>query len=84
MDIVSHEQYIGSESSFMDCFRGINWRRTRIVLYANGLSQMIGATFTNNAPYFMIVAGMSPTNTAMMVEMGIDWPSSPASSPSGP
>ncbi|KAK3944421.1 general substrate transporter [Diplogelasinospora grovesii] len=68
--IIQHEQHL-SESSFRDCFKGINWRRTRIVLYANGLSQMIGATFIANAPYFMIVAGMSPTNTAMMVELGI-------------
>ncbi|KAJ2898975.1 hypothetical protein MKZ38_003544 [Zalerion maritima] len=68
---VSHEQYIGKESSFLDCFKGVNWRRTRIVLYANGIPQMIGATFISNAPYFMIVAGMSSENTAMMVELGI-------------
>lgn len=59
------------ESSFRDCFRGNNWRRTRIVLYANGLSQMVGATFINNAPYFMVLAGLSSTDTAMMVEIGI-------------
>lgn len=59
------------ESSFLDCFRGTNWRRTRIVLYSNGLSQMVGATFINNAPYFMVLAGLSSTNTAMMVEIGI-------------
>jgi SP family general alpha glucoside:H+ symporter-like MFS transporter len=75
-DIIAHEQLsAGAEAetvaSFSDCFRGVNWRRTRIVLYANGLPQMIGATFINNAPYFMIVAGMSATNTATMVELGI-------------
>lgn len=63
------DQY--KDSSFRDCFRGTNWRRTRIVLYANGLSQMVGATFINNAPYFMVLAGLSSTNTAMMVEIGI-------------
>lgn len=67
---IENEAYIG-DSTFIECFRGVNWRRTRIVLYANGLPQMIGATFTANAPYFMIVAGMSPNNTAMMVELGI-------------
>jgi SP family general alpha glucoside:H+ symporter-like MFS transporter len=61
----------GDDASYIECFRGSNWRRTRIILYANGLSQMIGATFIANAPYFMITAGLSPTNTAMMVEMGI-------------
>lgn len=59
------------EASFRDCFKGTNWRRTRIVLYANGLSQMTGATFINNSPYFMVLAGLSATNTAMMVEVGI-------------
>lgn len=65
----SHTQ--SSEASFRDCFKGTNWRRTRIVLYANGLSQMTGATFINNSPYFMVLAGLSATNTAMMVEVGI-------------
>lgn len=59
------------EASFRDCFKGTNWRRTRIVLYGNGLSQMTGATFINNSPYFMVLAGLSATNTAMMVEVGI-------------
>lgn len=54
------EMDIDKESSFRDCFRG-----------ANGLSQMVGATFINNAPYFMVLAGLSATNTAMMVEIGI-------------
>lgn len=60
-----------SEALFRDCFKGTNWRRTRIVLYANGLSQMTGATFINDSPYFMALAGFSATNTAMMVEVGI-------------
>ena len=63
--------HANSESTYLECFKGTNWRRTRIILYANGLSQMIGATFIANAPYFMITAGLSPTNTAMMVELGI-------------
>lgn len=68
-----HERDVSSDrsSSFAECFRGTNWRRTRIVLYANGLSQMVGATFINNAPYFMVLAGLSSTDTAMMVEIGI-------------
>ncbi|CAK7226328.1 hypothetical protein SBRCBS47491_006192 [Sporothrix bragantina] len=70
---LEHESYLGeaSPSSFRECFRGVNWRRTRIVLYCNGLSQMIGATFLSNAPYFMISAGYSSSNAAMMVELGI-------------
>jgi MFS transporter, SP family, general alpha glucoside:H+ symporter len=32
---------------------------------------MIGASFIANGPYFMTSAGMSPTRTAMMIELGI-------------
>lgn len=71
-ETIRHESQTDSgEASFRDCFKGANWRRTRIVLYANGLSQMTGATFINNSPYFMVLGGLSATNTAMMVEVGI-------------
>jgi SP family general alpha glucoside:H+ symporter-like MFS transporter len=61
----------GSESSYLDLFRGTNWRRTRIILYVNGLNQMIGTTFIANAPYFMVTAGLSSSQSSMMVELGI-------------
>ena len=62
---------IAKETSYRECFRGPSWRRTRIILYANGLSQMIGVSFIANGPYFVISAGMSPTRMAMMIELGI-------------
>lgn len=71
-DATEHEVGVqANESSFRDCFRGTNWRRTRIVLYSNGLSQMVGAVFLNNAPYFMVLAGLAATEVAMMIEIGI-------------
>lgn len=69
-EVLEHESATGG-SSFRDCFKGNNWRRTRIVLYANGLSQMTGAVFLNNAPYFMVLAGLSATDVAMIIELGI-------------
>ncbi|KAF7901338.1 hypothetical protein EAF00_003559 [Botryotinia globosa] len=60
-----------SETSYMDLFKVTNWRRTRIILYTNGLNQMIGATFISNAPYFMITAGLSSSQASMMIELGI-------------
>jgi len=69
-DVIVHESEIGN-ATFAECFKGTNWRRTRVVLYANGLSQMTGATFLNNAPYFMVVAGLSSTHVAMIIEVGI-------------
>ena len=72
----AHERQITAESkdvSFIDCFKGTNWRRTRIILYCNGLSQVIGASFIANGPYFLVQAGLSPTHIAMMVEIGISF-----------
>ncbi|KAF2083753.1 general substrate transporter [Saccharata proteae CBS 121410] len=60
-----------TSASFIDCFRGTNWRRTRIILYCNGLSQMVGAAFLTNGPYFMIQAGMSSASSSMIIEIGI-------------
>ena len=60
-----------ADVSFLECFKGTNWRRTRLILYASGLSQMIGASFNANGPYFLVSAGMSPSNVAMMIEIGI-------------
>ncbi|KAJ5682956.1 hypothetical protein N7462_006121 [Penicillium macrosclerotiorum] len=59
------------DSSFLECFRGTNWRRTRIILLCNALSQVIGASFMSNGPYFLVQAGMSSSKTGMMTEIGI-------------
>lgn len=58
-------------ASFLECFRGVNWRRTRIILICNGLSQVIGASFMSNGPYFLVSAGMSSAKIGMMTEIGI-------------
>ncbi|KAJ5100027.1 hypothetical protein N7532_007028 [Penicillium argentinense] len=59
------------EASFLECFRGINWRRTRIILFCNALQQVIGSSFMSNGPYFLVQAGMSSSKTGMMTEIGI-------------
>ncbi|KAJ5700985.1 general substrate transporter [Penicillium malachiteum] len=46
--------------SYMECFRGTNWRRTRIVLYANMLQNFVGVAMVNQCTYFMELGGMSP------------------------
>ena len=60
-----------SASTFRECFTGTDWRRTRIAVYANGLVAMLGSSFLHNAPYFMVLGGMSSTNIASMVELGM-------------
>jgi SP family general alpha glucoside:H+ symporter-like MFS transporter len=61
------------DASFLECFKGTDWRRTRIIVICNGLPQVIGSTFMANAPYFLVQAGMSPTNVSMMIEIGISF-----------
>lgn len=87
IDTYEEEQRMhkGSEASgFLDCFRGTDWRRTRIIFYCNGLPQVIGATFMANGPYFLVQAGLSPFRVNMMVELGIGFGKSPSSFPSSP
>ena len=62
---------VSKEASFLECFRGTNWRRTRIILFCNALQQVIGSSFMSNGPYFMVQAGMSAAKTGMMTEIGI-------------
>lgn len=57
--------------SFLECFRGVNWRRTRILLTCNALSQVIGSSFVSNGPYFLVQTGMSSAKVGMMTEIGI-------------
>ncbi|KAJ5167493.1 uncharacterized protein N7482_006274 [Penicillium canariense] len=58
-------------ASFLECFRGTNWRRTRIIIICNALSQVIGSSFMSNGPYFLVQAGMSSSKVGMMTEIGI-------------
>lgn len=62
---------VSKDASYLDCFRGTNWRRTRIILICNALSQVIGSSFMTNGPYFLVQAGMSPSKIGMMTEIGI-------------
>ncbi|KAJ5525545.1 hypothetical protein N7494_012195 [Penicillium frequentans] len=48
--------------AFQECFRGANWRRTRIVCYANMLQSLVGIAMIQNATYFVELGGMSAQN----------------------
>jgi hypothetical protein len=45
--------------SYQECFQGSNWRRTRIVLYANMLQSFVGIAMISNSTYFLELGGMS-------------------------
>lgn len=61
---LEHERDIQESAeapTFMECFHGANWRRTRIVWYANML-QIVGIAMIQNATYFLELGGMSSQN----------------------
>ncbi|KAK9310942.1 general substrate transporter [Lipomyces starkeyi] len=76
--VVEHEMDVqkGQESSnLIQCFKGTDFRRTRIIIYAFILQQFVGITMVANATYFLELAGISPNLSLTIVEMGLGIPS---------
>ncbi|KAH8901361.1 general substrate transporter [Thozetella sp. PMI_491] len=77
MQIVAVEEHERSlrqdaaDTSYLDCFRGTNWRRTRIILICNYMPQVVGAVLSANAPYFLNQTGMASATVIMLVQIGI-------------
>jgi SP family general alpha glucoside:H+ symporter-like MFS transporter len=61
------------EASFLDCFRGAEWRRTRIILICNYLPQVVGGTLSANAPYFLSQTGLPSHTVVMLIQVGISF-----------
>jgi len=61
----------GGDASFLECFRGTNWRRTRITLICNYMPQVVGAVLSANAPYFLNQTGLDSQTVLMLVQVGI-------------
>lgn len=56
------ESHIQSDSSYLDCFRGTNLRRTEICMVVFAGQQLSGSTFAYTPTYFFIQAGISTEN----------------------
>ncbi|KAK5044657.1 hypothetical protein LTR84_010549 [Exophiala bonariae] len=69
LDHEKAEQQLSSDATYLECFKGHNWRRTRIILYASIVQQFHGISFVANGTYFMIVAGLSPVNAIKVLEV---------------
>ncbi|KAH8671584.1 maltose permease MAL61 [Xylariales sp. PMI_506] len=66
-----HHNQLISETSYKDIFIGTNWRRTRIIFYANLLQQCLGVSLLSNSGYFLELAGMSATKSLMILQISI-------------
>ena len=57
------ESHIQSDSSYLDCFRGSNLRRTEICMVVFAGQQLCGAAFAYTPTYFFLQAGVSTENS---------------------
>lgn len=63
------ESDIRAGGSYLDCFRGINLRRTEICMVVFAGQQLSGATFAYTPTYFFLQAGIATSN-AFSVSIG--------------
>jgi SP family general alpha glucoside:H+ symporter-like MFS transporter len=50
-------------ASYLDCFRGVDRRRTEIVCLAWAMQNLAGNSFSNYSTYFLVAAGVSQSNS---------------------
>ncbi|KAL2831619.1 general substrate transporter [Aspergillus pseudoustus] len=63
------EQKITSGASYLDCFKGVDLRRTEIVCMVWAIQNLSGNSFSNYSTYFLQQAGL-PSSTAYSFAMG--------------
>ncbi|KAH8659998.1 general substrate transporter [Xylariales sp. PMI_506] len=69
--IEAERQLVAEKISFLECFRGQNRRRTGIILLCMYIPQVVGASLSANAPYFLSQTGLSSDTVIMLVQIGI-------------
>ncbi|CAI7578706.1 unnamed protein product [Penicillium pancosmium] len=68
---IAHEQEVSQELSYLDCFKGINRRRTAIVGFAFMVPSFFGVPLLASASYFMQVVGMDSSLSIIVLILGI-------------
>ncbi|PGH15293.1 hypothetical protein AJ79_02458 [Helicocarpus griseus UAMH5409] len=61
----------GEQVKFIDCFRGVDLRRTIIVLVSHMVPQNFGLGLLSNASYFAQTMGIAPFLSVLLLEIGI-------------
>ncbi|KAL2847396.1 general substrate transporter [Aspergillus pseudodeflectus] len=62
---------VSQNMTYHECFRGSNARRMRLVLYLNGMNQLLGSAFASNSAYFLVSAGMSTDDISLVMRLGL-------------
>jgi len=63
------EEKITKGASYLDCFKGVDLRRTEIVAMCWGIQNLAGNAFTNYSTYFLQQAGL-PTSSSYSFALG--------------
>lgn len=72
--IIDHEktqQVRTGDTTFGECSQATNKRRTFIIVLNATLQYLLGVSILANANYFLIMAGMSPTQSLQISQIGI-------------
>ncbi|KAH6643101.1 general substrate transporter [Boeremia exigua] len=72
-DTLNHEHAAdeGKDASFAECFRRTDRRRTLIIILVALLQYLLGVSLLANSNYFLIMAGMSPTQSLQISQIGV-------------
>ncbi|OAL49793.1 general substrate transporter [Pyrenochaeta sp. DS3sAY3a] len=70
---LDHEkvQQNNQSASFAECFQGTDRRRTLIIGLVALLQYFLGVSLLANSNYFLIMAGMSPTQSLQISQIGV-------------
>ncbi|KXJ85632.1 general substrate transporter [Microdochium bolleyi] len=69
---IEHErQRSAVRTSFLECFRGSNLRRTMVILICMYMPQVCGAVLSSNAPYFLNQTGLDSKTVLLLTQVGI-------------
>ncbi|KAH8194729.1 hypothetical protein TruAng_011104 [Truncatella angustata] len=71
---IEEEKRLGAEASsytYLDCFRGINRRRTIIILVCMYMPKAVGSVLSSNAPYFLNQTGLDSHTVLLLIQVGV-------------
>jgi MFS family permease len=66
-----HESHAGNEVSLVQCFKGVDARRTWIVILCNTMTNLFGLAFLGTSTYFYELLGMEAGLAIKLLEVGI-------------
>ena len=67
---IEHEEQ-SAKSTYIECFRSRNFRRTFIVMWANALPAVFGVQLLAKASYFLQLINMKPNTSIVFLILGI-------------